>query len=280
MRIVVADDNLLIREGVRALLEGAPGIELVGICHDRDSLLASIETDRPDVVLTDVRMPPSQRDEGIVIANELRHTHPEMGVIVLSQYEAPGYVVALLAAGSARRGYLLKDRLSDRAQLIKAIEEVAAGGSVIDPKVVEALVAAQRGKDRSLLDVLTPRESEILAEVAAGKSEHGDRRNARDHQAGGRAPRQLDLREARAARRVRGQPAGDRGADVPGRGRDISLLRDTKPLGTSLSVRRGRGPIRHPSLDGRALAGPGIDHDCSIERTHPVAHVRKPGSLS
>lgn len=170
MRIVVADDNLLIREGVRALLEGAPGIELVGICHDRDSLLASIETDRPDVVLTDVRMPPSQRDEGIVIANELRHTHPEMGVIVLSQYEAPGYVVALLAAGSARRGYLLKDRLSDRAQLIKAIEEVAAGGSVIDPKVVEALVAAQRGKDRSLLDVLTPRESEILAEVAAGKS--------------------------------------------------------------------------------------------------------------
>jgi DNA-binding NarL/FixJ family response regulator len=93
MRIVVADDNLLIREGVRALLEGAPGVELVGICHDRDSLLASIEADRPDVVLTDVRMPPSRRDEGIVIANELRHAHPEMGVIVLSQYETPGYVV-------------------------------------------------------------------------------------------------------------------------------------------------------------------------------------------
>jgi DNA-binding NarL/FixJ family response regulator len=170
MRIVVADDSLLIREGVRHVLEGAPGIELVGVCDDRDSLLASIDNDRPDVVLTDVRMPPSHRDEGIAVANLLRQTHPEIAVIVLSQYAEPGYVVALLEGGSARRGYLLKDRLSDRRQLLDAIEEVAAGGSVIDAKVVEALVSAHAGKERSLLDALTPREKEILGEVAAGKS--------------------------------------------------------------------------------------------------------------
>jgi len=170
VRIAVADDSLLIREGIRQVLEGAPGIELVAVCDDRDSLLEAIDTTLPDVVLTDVRMPPSHQDEGIAIANQLRDTHPEIAVIVLSQYAEPGYVVALLEGGSARRGYLLKDRLSDRAQLIDAIEEVAAGGSVIDAKVVEALVAAHGDKERSLLDALTPRETEILGEVAAGKS--------------------------------------------------------------------------------------------------------------
>lgn len=167
---MVADDSLLIREGIRQMLEGEAGIELVAICEDRDSLLRAIETHLPDVVLTDVRMPPQHRDEGIAVANQLRQTHPEIGVIVLSQYAEPGYVIALLEGGSARRGYLLKDRLSDRFQLVAAIEQVAAGGSVVDPKVVEALVAAHAGKDRSPLDALTPREHEILAEVAVGKS--------------------------------------------------------------------------------------------------------------
>ena len=170
MRIVVADDSLLIREGIMQMLAGEAGIDLVAICDDRDSLLRAIETHLPDVVLTDVRMPPSHQDEGIAVANELRDTHPEIGVIVLSQYAEPGYVVALLEGGSARRGYLLKDRVSDKVQLIDAIERVAAGGSVVDPKVVETLVAAHAGKDRSPLDLLTPREHEILAEVAAGKS--------------------------------------------------------------------------------------------------------------
>jgi DNA-binding NarL/FixJ family response regulator len=170
MRLVVADDSLLIREGIRQMLEGEADIELVAICDDRDSLLRAIETHRPDVVLTDVRMPPGHENEGIAVANALRRTHPETGVIVLSQYAEPGYVVALLEGGSARRGYLLKDRLSDRFQLVAAIEEVAAGGSVVDSKVVEALVAAHAGKDRSPLDALTPREHEILAEVAVGKS--------------------------------------------------------------------------------------------------------------
>jgi DNA-binding NarL/FixJ family response regulator len=121
-------------------------------------------------VLTDIRMPPTQRDEGIAIAQRLRGTHPEVGVIVLSQYADPGYVLALLEGGSARRGYLLKDRLADRRKLIDAIDEVGRGGSVIDGDVVEALVAAQKAKDRSPLDALTPRELEILGEVAAGKS--------------------------------------------------------------------------------------------------------------
>ena len=170
MRLVIADDSLLVREGIRNVLEGEPEIEIVGVCDDRDSLLAAVEEARPDVVLTDVRMPPSHRDEGIAVANRLRRTHPEVGVIILSQYEEPGYVAALLEQGSAGRGYLLKDRLSDRAQLIAAIAEVGRGGSIIDPKVVEALAASRGWKEQSPLGVLTPREREILAEVAAGKS--------------------------------------------------------------------------------------------------------------
>jgi DNA-binding NarL/FixJ family response regulator len=170
VRVAVAEDSLLVREGVQRILETESQIELVGLYGDPDSLLAAVEDDRPDVVLTDLRMPPTQRDEGIVIANTLRASRPEVGVIVLSQYSEPGYVLALLEGGSARRGYLLKDRLADRRKLVEAIDEVAAGGSVIDGEVVDALVQAQRAKERSPLEALTPRELEILAEVAAGKS--------------------------------------------------------------------------------------------------------------
>jgi len=170
VRVAVAEDSLLVREGVQRILETESRIELVGLYADRDSLLAGVEGDRPDVVLTDLRMPPTQRDEGIVIAHTLRDSSPEVGVIVLSQYTEPGYVVALLEGGSARRGYLLKDRLADRKTLVDAIDEVARGGSVIDPHVVDALVQAQQAKESSPLEGLTPRELEILAEVAAGKS--------------------------------------------------------------------------------------------------------------
>jgi DNA-binding NarL/FixJ family response regulator len=170
VRVVLAEDSLLVREGVQRILENEPRIELVGVYAEPDALLAAIEGDRPDVVLTDLRMPPGQRDEGILIANALRLSQPGVGVIVLSQYADPGYVIALLGGGSAGRGYLLKDRLADRKRLVDAIEEVAAGGSVVDGKVIEALVAAQAGRERSPLDVLTPREREILGEVASGKS--------------------------------------------------------------------------------------------------------------
>jgi DNA-binding NarL/FixJ family response regulator len=170
VRIVVAEDSMLVREGVQRILEAEPRLEVVGVYGDREALLSAIEGDRPDVVITDLRMPPTQSDEGIAIAHALRETHPEVGVIVLSQYADPAYVMALLEGGSARRGYLLKDRLADRRRLIEAIDEVAGGGSIIDGDVVDALVSAQVGKSRSRLEVLTPRELEILGEVASGKS--------------------------------------------------------------------------------------------------------------
>ncbi len=143
IRLVIAEDNLLVREGVERLLELQPDIEVAASCEDLGSLLAAVDAERPDVVLTDIRMPPDHGDEGIRAALGLRDTHPELGVVVLSQYAEPAYALALLEAGSERRAYLLKDRVDDVDQLMGAIRAVAAGGSVIDPKVVEALVARE-----------------------------------------------------------------------------------------------------------------------------------------
>lgn len=166
----MAEDNYLIREGVGRLLEAEPDVELVASCDDRGSLLEAIETHGPDVVLTDIRMPPTGSDEGIRVANELRATHPEIGVVVLSQFLDSQYALALLDSGADRRAYLLKERVRDISQLLGAIREVAAGGSVIDPKVVEALVAAKSRAEDSPLAELTPRERQILEEMAQGKS--------------------------------------------------------------------------------------------------------------
>ena len=170
IRIVLAEDNYLVREGVRRLLEAEADVEVVAACDDRDSLLEAIERERPDVVLTDIRMPPNDWDEGIRIADELRDSHPEAGVVVLSQYVEPAYALALLERGADRRAYLLKERVRDLEQLVAAIREVATGGSVIDPKVVEALVSAQSRLEESPLADLTPRELQILEEMAQGKS--------------------------------------------------------------------------------------------------------------
>jgi len=169
-RVILADDSLLIRVALQHILEAEPSVELQEVCEDRPSLLAAVERSRPDVVLADIRMPPSQRAEGIEIANLLRESHPEVGVIVLSQFREARYVLSLLERGSERRGYLLKDRLADPQQLVSAILTVAGGGSAIDPAVVDALVAARAGNNGSPLDRLTPREREILGEVATGKS--------------------------------------------------------------------------------------------------------------
>lgn len=169
IRIVVAEDSYLIREGLVRLLEAEPELELAAVCDDLPSLLESIERERPDVVLTDIRMPPGRTDEGIRAAASLRETDPEIGVVVLSQYAEPDYALALLEGGSDGRAYLLKERVADIEQLVGAIRQVATGGSVIDPKVVEALLAAHRRPDSSL-DALTPRELEILEEMAQGKS--------------------------------------------------------------------------------------------------------------
>jgi DNA-binding NarL/FixJ family response regulator len=170
IRVVVADDSLLVREGLQHMLEGLPQFDLCRVARDEETLIAAIEDELPDVILTDIRMPPGQSTEGLDVAKHLRETHPEIGVIVISQYAEPHYALALLEDGSAGRGYLLKDRLGNREQLVSAIEQVAAGGSVIDPLVVEALVRSRDRSDDSPLRTLTPREREVLGEVAAGKS--------------------------------------------------------------------------------------------------------------
>ena len=170
IRIVVAEDNYLVREGLRRLLETQPGIDVVATCGDLDALLRAVDAERPDVVLTDIRMPPGDEDEGIQAAERLRTSHPETGVVVLSQFSDPEYALALFEEGSARRAYLLKERVNDLEQLVAAIHEVAAGGSAMDPKVVDALVAAGSRREGSPLDELTPRELEVLAEMASGKN--------------------------------------------------------------------------------------------------------------
>ena len=170
IRVVLAEDHYLVREGVRRLLEAQPEVEVAAVCGDLGSLLAAVEADRPDVVVTDIRMPPGDRDEGIQAAERLRQTNPEVGVVVLSQYAEPGYALALLDAGTERRAYLLKERVKDLNQLVRAVQAVAEGGSVIDPKVVEALVAQKTREEQSPLAQLTPRERDVLREMAEGKN--------------------------------------------------------------------------------------------------------------
>jgi DNA-binding NarL/FixJ family response regulator len=170
IRLVLADDHYLVREGVRRLLETREDFAVVATCDDLASLLAAVDSERPDVVVTDIRMPPGGTDEGIQAAERLREGHPEIGVVVLSQYANPKYVLALLEGGSGRRAYLLKERVEDLDQLAGAILTVAEGGSVIDSKVVEALVAQTARDDESPLGQLTPRERDVLREMAEGKN--------------------------------------------------------------------------------------------------------------
>jgi DNA-binding NarL/FixJ family response regulator len=170
IRVVIGEDNLLVREGLRQLLERDPEIEIVAAAGDLATLCEACDRDLPDVVVTDIRMPPTETDEGIRLAGELRGRHPEMGVVVLSQFADPIYALALLEHGSDRRAYLLKERVHNRAELTAAIRAVASGGSLIDPKIVEGLVHAREQADRSPLKDLTAREREVLGEIAQGKS--------------------------------------------------------------------------------------------------------------
>ncbi len=170
VRVVLGEDSLLVREGLQQLLAASPSVEVAAVCGDLDSLRDAIDSQRPDVVLTDIRMPPTNTEEGIALAAGLRESHPGMGVVVLSQYSDPTYVLSLLESGSDRRGYLLKERVHERGQLIAAIDAVARGGSVIDPKIVEVLVVAKSRAEQSPLSRLTPRERDVLAQIAEGKS--------------------------------------------------------------------------------------------------------------
>jgi DNA-binding NarL/FixJ family response regulator len=170
LRVVFAEDNYLVREGTAALLGSVKDIELVASVSDLDQLLAAVETHRPDTVLTDIRMPPTHTTEGIEAARKIRAEHPEIGVVVLSQYAEEEYAYELLKAGAAGLGYLLKERVGDLDELVRALYEVARGGSVLDPKVVEGLVARKDRQAQSGLRELTEREREVLAQMAQGKN--------------------------------------------------------------------------------------------------------------
>lgn len=170
VRVIVAEDSYVIREFLTAVLSDAPGVEIVAVCTNGKELEKAIDTWDPDVVVTDIRMPPSGAEEGVRIAARLRETHPEVGVVVLSQYSEPAYAISLLEQGSGGRAYLLKERIRDKEELIAAILTVARGGSVIDPMIVDVLIEARSKAATSRLSELTPRERELLAEIAAGKS--------------------------------------------------------------------------------------------------------------
>ena len=170
LRVVVADDSYLVREALGHLLDSDPRVELVAMCADSVQLTEAVDAELPDVVITDIRMPPTGDDEGIAFANRLRDTHPEIGVLVVSQYADPRYAIALLERGTDGRAYIVKQRLRDREHLISTLYAVANGGSVVDATVVEALIAARGNVERSVLDELSPRELEVLGHVAEGKN--------------------------------------------------------------------------------------------------------------
>lgn len=165
-----AEDNYLVREGTAALLANTPELDLAGTATDFEELMLAVDELRPNVVLTDIRMPPTNTTEGIEAARKIRAEHPEIGVVVLSQFVEEEYAYELLKDGAAGLGYLLKERVADVTELVRAITEVANGGSVLDPKVVEALVAAKDRAVRSPLARLTDREREVLEHMAQGKN--------------------------------------------------------------------------------------------------------------
>jgi len=168
LRVVIAEDNALLREGLRGLIAAVDDLSLVATCASLDELFTALDTQAPDVVLTDIRMPPTRSDEGLQAARHCRKHFPGTGVVLLSQFADPGYVKALLEDGAEGRGYLLKERVGDVAELVSALRTVAAGGSVVDPKVVEALVQSGSRRGNADLDRLSTREREVLGQMALG----------------------------------------------------------------------------------------------------------------
>jgi DNA-binding NarL/FixJ family response regulator len=173
LRVVFAEDNYLVREGTSALLREVESVDLVDIVEDRPGLTEAVDEHKPDAVLTDIRMPPTHTNEGIEAAKEIRAAHPSTGVVVLSQYSEEEYAYELLKDGAAGLGYLLKERVGDVDELVRALREVAGGGSVLDPKVVEGLIARKRKVENSPLARLTEREREVLENMAQGKNNAG-----------------------------------------------------------------------------------------------------------
>lgn len=170
VRVVFAEDNYLVREGTAALLSASGEVDLVSVASTYDELMSAVDRDLPEAVLTDIRMPPTSTTEGIDAARKIRADHSDIGVVVLSQYAEEEYAYELLKDGAAGLGYLLKERVADLDELVRALNEVARGGSVLDPKVVEALVARKDRVAHSPLAQLTEREREVLGEMAQGKN--------------------------------------------------------------------------------------------------------------
>lgn len=168
LTVVIAEDSLLMREGIRSVLALDDEIEVVGVYGDYDGLIAAVDENEPDAVITDIRMPPTQTDEGIRAANLIRSNHPKMGVVVLSQYVEPRYALSLFETGTSGRAYLLKERVADPGELATAVRQVVSGDSVVDPRVVDALVSGRAADRQSPLHRLTEREMEVLAEMATG----------------------------------------------------------------------------------------------------------------
>jgi DNA-binding NarL/FixJ family response regulator len=171
--LVLAEDSFIVREGIKLLLEQAGGFKLLAVCEDLPELLAAVDEHRPEVVLTDIRMPPTRTDEGIRAARQIRQQYPDIGVVVLSQYVEPEYAISLFSEGSSGLAYLLKERVGDLDHLTNAINQVSAGHSVIDPRVVDVLVQARTSRKENKLARLTDREREVLGEVASGMSNSG-----------------------------------------------------------------------------------------------------------
>lgn len=170
VRVVLAEDSTLLRDGVVRLLGTSDLVDVVAACNDLPALLEAIDAECPDVVLTDIRMPPTQTDEGLQAARHVRAQHPDMGVVVLSQYVEPAFALELLDGGAGRRGYLLKERVADVHELVAALVRVADGGTVVDSKVVDVLLAKRSARTESPLARLSPRERDVLGEMASGKS--------------------------------------------------------------------------------------------------------------
>ena len=170
LTVVIAEASLLMREGIRSVLALDHEIEVVSVCADYDGLITAVNANEPDAVITDIRMPPTQTDEGIRAANLIHASHPKMGVVVLSQYVEPQYALSLFETGTSGRAYLLKERVADPGELAAAVRQVVSGGSVVDPRVVDALVSGRTADRQSPLHRLTERELEVLAEMASEPS--------------------------------------------------------------------------------------------------------------
>ena len=215
MRVVFADDNYLVREGVAGLLTETAGIDLLETVADPDALHRAVAVHRPDAVLTDIRMPPTFTTEGIDAAKRIRAEYPETGVVVLSQYVEEEYAFDLLADGVSGLGYLLKERVSQVDDLVRALHDVARGGSALDPKVVEGLMARKTNETNSALTGLTERELEVLQSLATGRSNAAIAQGPVHERTRGGEARGFGLPEARTGPRGRGEPAGDGRARLP-----------------------------------------------------------------